>query len=558
MSAVMSLSTSTVRDAHSGGKYMRRLFSVVVDLSIFALATLLSLFLRENFVLDSEKLLKLVPYMAVTLMAAGVMIPLTGLHRRLWRFSTINDTQRVLLCCGLTVLSATLIMFVVNRLDGVARSMPVLQALLAFVGMMSARVGTRLWYVETSPARPFTRVSETGPQNVLLVGLTSLTHLYVRAVQEFGDGRVSIAAIVDHAQQNDGMRVGRYRVHGSDVKLATLLGQLSTHGVVVDRIVLTTNRLRLPAALQDELGDIAASARIPVVSVADVFGNLGWAGPMSEEDRQQAVSAGGVGALTFRISDEELQSIAWRPYWLVKRAADAMTAAFLLIVLSPLIAIAAAIVLLDVGRPIVFWQERPGAAGRPFRLVKFRTMANAAAPHDGMLSDSERIKSDDKRSSRIGRILRATRLDELPQLWNILVGEMSFIGPRPLLPADQDSGYAARLLVRPGLTGWAQVKGGRSISAADKAALDVWYLQNASFALDVAIIRETIRVVTRGEYVDRDAIRQAWADLRRSGICAPVIASEQPRGVPVAEPAPVAEIVPARLETRDDGKDRAA
>lgn len=142
----------------------------------------------------------------------------------------------------------------------------------------------------------------------------------------------------------------------------------------------------------------------------------------------------------------------------------------------------------------------------------------------GMLGDAERIANDLKRSSRLGRLMRATRLDELPQLWNILVGDMSFIGPRPLLPADQSSDFAARLLVRPGLTGWAQVKGGRSISAADKAALDVWYLQNASFALDLEIIRLTVRMVTAGEDIDHSAIKMAWGDLRRSGISRTVVA----------------------------------
>jgi hypothetical protein len=109
---------------------------------------------------------------------------------------------------------------------------------------------------------------------------------------------------------------------------------------------------------------------------------------------------------------------------------------------------------------------------------------------------------------------------------------MSFVGPRPLLPADQPAAYAARLLVRPGLTGWAQVKGGREISAADKAALDVWYVRNASLALDLKILAHTVTMVIFGEKVDRAAIQHAWHELRQAGICKVEFASEQSDAVP--------------------------
>ncbi|NJL08643.1 MAG: sugar transferase, partial [Methylacidiphilales bacterium] len=118
--------------------------------------------------------------------------------------------------------------------------------------------------------------------------------------------------------------------------------------------------------------------------------------------------------------------------------------------------------------------------------------------------------------SAFGHLLRRTRLDELPQLFSILLGHMSFVGPRPLLPVDQPAGHSARLLVRPGLTGWAQIKGGRIISAEDKAALDVWYVRNASLALDLRILLGTIPMVLFGERVAEDAIAQAWRELQEA------------------------------------------
>ncbi|RZI39220.1 sugar transferase, partial [Herbaspirillum sp. HC18] len=150
-------------------------------------------------------------------------------------------------------------------------------------------------------------------------------------------------------------------------------------------------------------------------------------------------------------------------YWRFKRIAECLLGTLLIIALSPLFVLIAAIVALDVGMPVIFWQQRPGARGLPFRVYKFRTMA---ASHDATgrrISDADRI-------SAIGAFLRHSRLDELPQLFNVLAGDMSFIGPRPLLPRDQFPGLEARLSIAPGITGWAQVNGGREISAADKAA----------------------------------------------------------------------------------------
>ena len=116
-----------------------------------------------------------------------------------------------------------------------------------------------------------------------------------------------------------------------------------------------------------------------------------------------------------------------KSFWTLKRVVDALTAAFLIITLAPLATLVAIIVALDVGFPLIFWQQRPGLHGTPFRLYKFRTMS---APHDKY---SRRVP-DEQRLSIVGRFLRRSRLDELPQLYNVLVGDMSFIGPRPLLP----------------------------------------------------------------------------------------------------------------------------
>jgi lipopolysaccharide/colanic/teichoic acid biosynthesis glycosyltransferase len=190
----------------------------------------------------------------------------------------------------------------------------------------------------------------------------------------------------------------------------------------------------------------------------------------------------------------------------MKRVIDIAGAICITLALAPVSVLVVVLVAIDVGFPLVFWQLRPGRHGRRFKLFKFRTMRPA---HD---ADGSRVP-DPLRSSSIGNFLRRSRLDELPQLYNILLGEMSFVGPRPLLPVDQPQWQHSRLVVRPGLTGWAQVNGGRDISPEDKAALDIWYIVNASLSLDIVILLRTLVMLVLGERVDRSAVQAAHATL---------------------------------------------
>jgi lipopolysaccharide/colanic/teichoic acid biosynthesis glycosyltransferase len=174
-----------------------------------------------------------------------------------------------------------------------------------------------------------------------------------------------------------------------------------------------------------------------------------------------------------------------------KRAFDAVAAAVGLVVLSPVLLIVGLVVGMKLGRPVLFVQQRSGRRGRPFRIVKFRSMLNGADAEGKPLSDEERLPP-------FGRRLRSTSLDELPALWNVLKGEMSLVGPRPLhlhYDALYTAEQARRLEARPGITGWAQVNGRNALGWSEKFALDVWYVDNQGFWLDLKIILATIRAV---------------------------------------------------------------
>jgi lipopolysaccharide/colanic/teichoic acid biosynthesis glycosyltransferase len=176
-----------------------------------------------------------------------------------------------------------------------------------------------------------------------------------------------------------------------------------------------------------------------------------------------------------------------------KRGIDVAGAAAGLLVLSPVLAAIAAAVRASQGAPVLFRQVRPGLDGRPFTILKFRTMRPPRPGEDRFLTDGQRV-------SPIGRFLRRTSLDELPELWNVLRGEMSLVGPRPLLVEYLDR-YTAeerrRHQVRPGITGWAAVNGRHAIPFRERLALDVWYVDHWNLWLDLRILARTALQVIR-------------------------------------------------------------
>lgn len=176
---------------------------------------------------------------------------------------------------------------------------------------------------------------------------------------------------------------------------------------------------------------------------------------------------------------------------MLKRAFDIAASTSALVVLSPVLAITAYKVKKELGSPVLFRQTRPGLYGKPFEMIKFRTMKDATDKEGNALPDSERLTD-------FGKKLRASSLDELPELWNVLKGDMSLVGPRPLLmeylplySAEQ----AKRHNVRPGVTGYAQVNGRNSLSWEDKFKLDTWYVEHQSFLLDMKILLKTVKKV---------------------------------------------------------------
>jgi len=181
-----------------------------------------------------------------------------------------------------------------------------------------------------------------------------------------------------------------------------------------------------------------------------------------------------------------------------KRLFDLILTIPALVVLSPVMLMVAVLVRMRLGAPILFRQQRPGLHGEPFTVYKFRTMMDARDVKEQLLPDAERL-------TPFGRFLRSTSLDELPAFWNVVKGEMSLVGPRPLLMQYLERyspEQARRHEVKPGITGWAQVNGRNTISWEEKFKLDIWYVDNYSFMLDIAILVRTIKNTFKREGIN--------------------------------------------------------
>jgi len=180
---------------------------------------------------------------------------------------------------------------------------------------------------------------------------------------------------------------------------------------------------------------------------------------------------------------------------IIKRLMDILVSGAGLVLLSPFLLVVAFLVRVKLGSPVFFRQQRPGLNGKPFMLVKFRTMTDERDEKGNLLPDEVRL-------TRFGQFLRSTSTDELPELWNVFVGEMSLVGPRPLLMRYLDRytpEQARRHAVKPGITGWAQVNGRNALTWKEKFKLDVWYVDHYSIWLDISILFSTLTKVLNRE-----------------------------------------------------------
>ncbi len=465
-----------------GDKSPRRLYWLIqaFDVVVTVAAFVLAFSLRTEFDFSDPDWLAMLVGIPIVALVALISFHVVGLFRGTW--SQTADADLIVVVKGASLVSILLIagMVLTNTLAEIPRSVPLIHWFITVVALYGSRV---LW------AKRQLSKDSSNKSVAILVGCSQPALRFLSSVQVLASSRFRIFGMLDDSDHH--IRMGR-TIRGTPVigrldRAEECLGQLSVHGVFPDRFVVMQSFRDASPERFAKLKNLAERSHISI----DIINDSIWQDDSHEDLPAEATT-----------DAKPLLSVKRYMRW--RRPVEWLTAMVMLTVLSPLFLLLAAFCLIDVGRPVFFWQMRPGRYLKPIKLIKFRTM------RDGLGADGKPL-SDEERTSAIGWLIRRSKLDELPQLLSIIRGDMSFIGPRPLLPRDQPEDAELRAIVRPGVTGWAQVNGGHPLKIEEKLALDIWYIQNASLWLDIKVLWHTLRTVLFGEQVNREAIDLALA-----------------------------------------------
>jgi lipopolysaccharide/colanic/teichoic acid biosynthesis glycosyltransferase len=392
-----------------------------------------------------------------------------------------GDLTKAALCA---VTSTAALSFTITRLDQIPRSVPAIHFLTLLTILLSFRLfhGKLAQHQESRAARDVSHQSE---KNVIIVGAGALASLYVGFLESIPYGGWRIAAILDDNKWLHGRSILGHTIMGGTQDAEALLNDFAQHGLKITSVIVCDRDRDRAFRYRDRLERLCSSRDLRLELLVERLGVLESESPVHKSPARPMI----------------LPNAA---YFSTKRLFELMIASIGLLVFLPVLALTALLILASLGSPVIFWQRRVGRHGRTIFVYKFKTMRNAVDRQGRLLAARDR-------TTRVGEILRATRLDELPQLLNIIHGDMAIIGPRPLLPIDQPAEPSLRLAVAPGLTGWAQINGGKLVSVEEKNALDEWYVRNASPWLDLKIIWRTVLTVVWGDRRDENQLAAALA-----------------------------------------------
>jgi lipopolysaccharide/colanic/teichoic acid biosynthesis glycosyltransferase len=459
------------------------------DVLCVCAAPWLAFALRDTRFLHAELLHQGIIYWAISLSAGLFILYSSGIGSIICKYFSASDCKRIILTAFVSVSIASTLAFTVTRLDTIPRSLPIIQFFLLGLLLIVGRL------VRAGMTQREESVGSKLDENIILVGANHIATFYIRLIEKCGSGHQRVLAIVDPNPRLRNQTLGGRRVIGAPEDLPAILREYETHGMQIRKLVVTIDESQLSEGARQCLrSEVTARQDIEVEFLPE---RLGLRAQDASADAPRDPNA-------VRVANASRD----RGYWRVKRGIDIVVASCLLVFLSPTLLLTALIVRLAIGSPVIFWQRRVGRLGAGVFVFKFRTMQSAFDPDGNFREQSEGLCST-------GAFLRRTRVDELPQLFNILRGDMSLIGPRPLLPIDQPSDNQTRLLVRPGVTGWAQVNGGNLISTENKNSLDEYYVRHASLWLDIKILLKTAPIVFTGDRLPGNGARVQFSASRQ-------------------------------------------
>jgi lipopolysaccharide/colanic/teichoic acid biosynthesis glycosyltransferase len=447
------------------------------DVFFAASSPVLALYIRDAYILSRDGAMTAGIYCLVSLACSLIAFSIFSLRDGMPRYFSVRDAMGIAKAVLISELMTCIVLFTITRLEGVPRSTPVIHALILGACLVSVRALVRI----ASRDQNLTNRRNLPSEHIIIVGLSDSSYFYIKFLEAFAFGRIQVIAVLDQDRQSIGRSIDGIRVIGPPEQLQSVIEEFAVHGVHTDRVVVGGEADTLPDEKLQEIQRICAQQNMELEFVPRL---LGLKPTNSSEDLALPKTH-------LPVCANPALPFALPSYFRAKRFIDFFAALAMIIVLSPLWILVALLAFLDVGFPILFWQQRRGLNGCNFLLHKIRTLR---APFDWR---GQKVP-EDQRLSWIGHLLRKTRLDEFPQLLNVLVGDMSMIGPRPLLLKDQPQTSTMRLNVRPGITGWAQVNGATLLSPMEKEKLDEWYIRNASLWLDVCIVGMTLWSLIKG------------------------------------------------------------
>ncbi len=455
------------------------------DLTWAAASPVLAFLIRDGELGESAG-----SYCATAIVASFLCFQLFKTSAPLSHYFSAHDAIEVAKACSIAVIVSALISFTFLRLGTSPRSVPILHFFILTGGLIAQRSAFRLLETRRAAFAAFSTEAPSARQNIIIVQASRLAWFYSKMVEELARHRTRIVAVLDSRPEFYGRSINGYVVVGSPLHITRILEEYNVHGVEIHKVVIAAAPDEISQEVWNEVQSVCAYQNIKIESLYEFF-----SGPSADLVNVDTP------LFAFETSSEPLDTSPRSEtfYWKIKRFGDIVIAIAIAAILLPITLIVAVCVLFDVGYPVLFWQQRIGYLGQPLFLYKFRTMA---APYDR----NGNLVEPDSRISRLGLLLRKIRVDEIPQLINILTGHMSLIGPRPLLPVDQPENFKSRLQIRPGLTGLAQISGGKLLTPEEKDLLDDWYIRHANLGLDLTILWRTVWVILRGDRRNEGAI----------------------------------------------------
>lgn len=468
-----------------------------VDVSLWdagwALASsVIALWLGNSLMLAQHDWQAIMIYCGLSTGFAVVAFIAFGLRNTLTQHFSAHEVLDIAEAVLFAELLAYGVLFTLTRLDGIARSTPMYHGALLLGGLVFIRILTRGRGGERRASDQQLR-----RDRIIIIGANRLAASFISMVRAYAPNQQAVVAVLDEKSGAVGRSLSGVQVLGTPQELDAIVREFAVHGVHIDRVIFAGDADLLSSAALHDVERVCKKRQLEISYLPRMLG-------LTEQAR--------FGPEVAAVIDAAPQQ---RFFFRLKRSIDILGALALLVLLLPLFALATVLVVIDVGAPVLFWQERSGRRGQPFLIYKYRTLR---APFDSKGNPMV----GDRQPSVIGQFLRTTRIDELPQLINVLFGDMSLVGPRPLLPEDQPSNTALRLSVRPGITGWAQVHGAKLVSKEDKEKFDEWYVRNASLWIDTKIALMTLRILSRNYLGSAEALADlAQVQAKRSSLAMP-------------------------------------